>query len=75
MNINYGDTNLQVRYLEAFLQSEYSSTLRVSGIYDTYTHTNLIEYNNLPKVETVDVFYNHLIKDFYDDLKDFRVVR
>ena len=75
MNINYGDTNLQVRYLEAFLQSEYSSTLRVSGIYDTYTHTNLIEYNKLPKVESVDVFYNHLINDFYDDLKDFRVVR
>lgn len=73
MNLNYGDTNLEVRYLEAFLQNEYSTTLRVSGIYDAYTHETLIEYNNLPKVEDSNSFYDHLIKDFGDYLKDFKV--
>jgi len=73
MNLNYGDTNLEVRYLEAFLQNEYSSTLRVSGIYDAYTHETLIEYNNLPKVEDANSFYIHVMNDFGEYLSNFKV--
>ena len=64
MNIKYGDSNLTVRYLEAFLQEEYNNTLRVSGIYDTYTHNNLIEYINLPKVVSSEEMYDALVSQY-----------
>lgn len=64
MNIKYGDSNLTVRYLEAFLQEEYNNTLRVSGIYDTYTHNNLIEYINLPKVVSSEEMYDALLSQY-----------
>ena len=64
MNIKYGDSNLTVRYLEAFLQEEYNNTLRVSGIYDTYTHNNLIEYINLPKVASSEEMYDALLSQY-----------
>lgn len=67
MNIKYGDTSLSVRFLEAFLQDEYSSTLRVSGIYDTYTHNNLITYINLPKVVSSEEMYDALLNQ-YDNI-------
>ena len=64
MNIKYGDTNLSVRYLEAFLQNEYNNTLRVSGIYDTYTHNNLITYINLPRVVSSEEMYDALVNQY-----------
>ena len=64
MNIKYGDSNLSVRYLEAFLQDEYNNTLRVSGIYDTYTHNNLIDYINLPRVVTSEKMYKALLEQY-----------
>lgn len=60
MNISYGDTSLTIRYLEAFLQNEYNSTLRVSGIYDTYTHNNLVDYASLPEVLNANAMYEKL---------------
>lgn len=64
MNIKYGDTNLSVRYLEAFLQEEYNNTLRVSGIYDTYTHNNLVAYVNLPRVVSSEEMYDALVSNY-----------
>lgn len=67
MNITYGDTSLAIRFLEAFLQNEYSNTLRVSGIYDTYTHNNLIDYATLPKVLDSNEMFDVLM-GYYDKL-------
>lgn len=74
MNLTYGDTSLSVRYLEAFLQSEYDSTLRVSGIYDTYTHNNLIAYASLPEVLGSNEMYD-ILTETYDELKLFNMSR
>lgn len=54
MNITHGDDNLIVRYIQAFLQENYQDTLRVSGIYDEYTHRNLINYLTSPNVSSTD---------------------
>lgn len=74
-NVTYNDATLPVRYLEAFLQTEYSSTLRVSGLYDEYTHDALIEYMHLPEVANVNDFYAVLIEEYSDLTKYFIVSR
>jgi hypothetical protein len=57
MNVTFKDKTLPVRYLQAFLQIEFNNTLRISGIYDEYTHENLLKYLKLPKVlETYPVY-------------------
>lgn len=66
MNIRYGDDNYLVRYLQAFLQEYYNKSLRVSGIYDKYTHSNLIKYLNLPNVQNIDVVYSSLLREYPD---------
>lgn len=77
MNLTYGDTSLIVRYLEAFLQTEYDNTLRVSGIYDTYTHNNLVAYASLPEVLSSNEMYDILTNDYEyrNELKLFVVSR
>lgn len=63
MNITQGDTNLIVRYIQAFLQENYNHTLRVSGIYDEYTHDNLIEYMKLPNISSVREVCAHIFEE------------
>lgn len=53
MNLVYGTNNYIVRYLQAFLQENYSHTVMISGVYDEETHKSLLEYLKLPNVETL----------------------
>ena len=64
MNISPGDTSLMVRYIQAFLQENYVSTMRVSGIYDEYTHEHLVNYISTPNVENAYIVSNTLIEEF-----------
>ena len=49
-NINYQDTGLTIQYLQYFLHDNYTSTTRMSGIYDEYTHNKLKEYLDMPNI-------------------------
>lgn len=50
MNINYGDKGYIVKYIQAFLNENYDSSIAITGYYDTNTHSNLIKYLNLPNI-------------------------
>ena len=49
-NINYQDNGLTIQYLQYFLHDNYTSTTRMSGIYDEYTHNKLKEYLDMPNI-------------------------
>lgn len=49
-NINYNDKGLLVQYLQYFLHDNYTSTIRMSGTYDEYTHKKLKEYLDMPNL-------------------------
>ena len=51
MNIHYGDEGMVVKYIQMFLQENYSRSIIPSGIYDTETHRNLLEYIKLSNIE------------------------
>lgn len=74
-SINYKDTSLATRYLQAFLQNEEDSTLRASGIYDEYTHDALITYMELPEVLSVNKVYSNLILKYPKIPDYFKVER
>lgn len=75
MNINYGTENYMVRYLQAFLQENYSNTLRVTGIFDNLTHESLINYLKLPNVSTIDDIENEIINSYPDISRLFNIRR
>lgn len=75
MNLNYGSDHYIVRYLQAFLQENYSSTIAVSGIYDENTHSALIGYLNLPNTETIDYVQRQVIDNYPELLVKFVVTR
>lgn len=66
MNLNYGTENYVVRYLQAFLQENYSNTLRITGVFDELTHQALINYLKLANTETIDTVEKNLLREFPD---------
>lgn len=72
-NINYKDTSLATRYLQAFLQTEEDSTLRASGVYDEYTHNALITYMELPEVLDANTVYEKLVLKYPNIPQYFKV--
>lgn len=66
MNLNYGTKNYVVRYLQTFLQENYSNTLRATGVFDSNTHQALINYLNLANTETIDKVSKSLSDKFPD---------
>lgn len=75
MNINYGTENYVVRYLQAFLQENYSNTLRITGVFDELTHQSLINYLKLANVETIDTVEKSIVEKFPDISKLFISIR
>ena len=51
MNIHYGDEGMIIKYIQFFLQENYSRSIIPSGIYDMETHRNLLEYLRLSNLE------------------------
>lgn len=70
MNISQGDTSLIVRYIQTFLQEYYTETMRVSGIYDEYTHENLIIYLSKPNIS--DSY--KVAQDMMDEFPELRTL-
>lgn len=75
MNINYGTDNYMVRYLQAFLQENYSNTLRVTGVFDELTHQSLINYLKLPNTSTIDEVENKMKENYPDITRLFNITR
>lgn len=73
MNLLYETNNYVVRYLQAFLQENYSTTVSISGIYDSVTHNSLLNYLRMPNVASVDIFQRDL-KSEYPELFDYFVI-
>lgn len=73
MNVTFKDKNLPVRYLQSFLQIEFNNTLRISGIYDEYTHENLLKYLKLPKVLETYTVYELLVTAYPTLPQYFRI--
>lgn len=53
MNLNTESTGYIVKYLQTFLQTHYSTTVRVTGKYDDDTHHALVKYLSIPDKETM----------------------
>ena len=51
MNINYDNDNLIVQYLQYFLRDYSDKAMRMSGIFDKYTHQKLVEYLDMPNIK------------------------
>lgn len=75
MNLNYGDEHYIIRYLQAFLQENYSSTVNVSGVYDDDTHSALVSYLNLPNTENINVVQKLILDEYPDLLVKFMISR
>lgn len=64
MNINLGDRNYFVRYIQAFLNEYYSKSLLINETYDVKTHRALKEYLNLPVTVSYDKFIEEMTDRF-----------
>ena len=64
MNINFGMDNFYVRYLKRFLASEMPQTNMVLGEFDKDDQQLLIQYLNLPNVESMSKVQRELNKRF-----------
>lgn len=64
MNINFGMDNFYVRYLKRFLASEMQQTNSVLGEFDKDDQKLLIQYLNLPNVESMSKVQRELNKRF-----------
>lgn len=62
--INFGDTGLQVQYLQNFLKDNFNKNIHLSDEYDKDTHEALIEYLKLPEVVSCYEIKDKLIKRF-----------
>lgn len=59
-NICYNDTGLAVDYIQSFLQTYYSRTVKLTGIYDKATHEALLAYLYKKNVKDINYVYNQL---------------
>lgn len=64
MNINFGMDNFYVRYLKRFLASEMPQTNMILGDFDKDDQQLLIQYLNLPNVETMSRVQREMLKRF-----------
>lgn len=62
--INFGDTGLQVQYLQNFLKDNFNKNIHLSDEYDKDTHEALIEYLKLPEVLSCYEIKDKLLKRF-----------
>lgn len=74
MNIKFGMNNFYVRYLKRFLNNELKKNTNILGKFDKEDLKNLIQYLNLPNVETMfDVRENMAAK--FPKLEQYFYVR
>ena len=60
MNINMGDSNHVVRYIQYFLSQNFNSDIVLSNVYDTDTHNYFIDYMLSPDAVTTDEMIENL---------------
>jgi len=70
MNLNIGDSNLIVKFIQYFLQEYYSKSVVATGTLDSATVYSLYKYLRSPNVESSLDVYN-LILSTYTDLTQY----
>jgi len=75
MNLNYESNNYLVKYLQTFLQENYSTSINVSGRYDSETHEYLLNYLRLPNTSNIEIINTALKADFVELFDRFILYR
>lgn len=74
MNINIGDSNHIIRYIQAFLQENYNSEIILTGTYDYATHNNFIDYMLSPDTKKLNYVKNEIKEDYPFIYKNFKFI-
>lgn len=72
MNINIGDSNHIVRYIQSFLQENHNSEIILTGTYDYVTHNNFIDYMLSPDTKRLDYIKDKIEYDYPFIYKNFK---
>lgn len=73
MNINLGDSNHIVRYIQKLLQENYNNKIIVTGTYDRSTHNSFIDYMYQSDSINMRVLLRHMKEDFPYIVDNFKI--
>ena len=74
MHINIGDSNHIVRYIQAFLQENYSDDVILTGVYDYSTHNNFIDYMLSPDTKNLSYVKERIQDDYPFIERNFKFI-
>lgn len=74
MNINLGDSNHVVRYIQKLLQENYNDRLIITGTYDRNTHNSFIEYMYQSDSVGMRTLISKITEDFSYIIDNFRII-